>query len=354
MSKNLHIAQMLVPSSKYSIKCPYSMKPTGVVIHNTYNTASALNEISYMNRNNNSVSFHYAVDEKQAVQGLPLNRNGWHAGDGQGKGNRERIAIEICRSRSDKALFLKAEDNGAFLAAKILVQYGWGMGQLTKHQDYSGKRCPHRTLDLGWQRFVKLVQTYYNQLKSGGTSTPPTPSPNTGNSGSKNQIVRTTGNLQKHLNILGFKDDSDNLLVEDGNYGTKTKEAVKSFEKAYGLPVDGIADNGVWNMLDFVFQEGGLEVRVDKTAVISIAKDEDRTVLQPLINLLAGKNSHITLITMSGEFNYAPYRSAKWLIAVGSSRSAHSGYMKFYVPGEKEELKKNLEDFIKNPNKYKI
>ena len=80
MAKSLQITQMLVPSSKYGIKCPYSMKPTRLVVHNTANTASALNEISYMIRNNNTVSFHYAVDEVQAVQGLPLNRNGWHAG----------------------------------------------------------------------------------------------------------------------------------------------------------------------------------------------------------------------------------------------------------------------------------
>lgn len=170
MSKSLHIAQMLVPSSKYSKKCPYSMTPTRLVIHNTANTASALNEISYMISNNNLVSFHYAVDEKQAVQGLPLNRNGWHAGDGNGAGNRRGIGIEICRSKSDKALFLKAEDNGAYLAAKLLVQYGWGMAQLTKHQDYSGKYCPHRTLDLGWQRFKNLVQKYYNQIKNGSSS----------------------------------------------------------------------------------------------------------------------------------------------------------------------------------------
>lgn len=47
--------------------------------------------------NNNEVSFHYAVDDVEVVQGIPENRNAWHAGDkGNGKGNREGIAIEIC------------------------------------------------------------------------------------------------------------------------------------------------------------------------------------------------------------------------------------------------------------------
>ena len=89
-----------------------------VEVHNTYNDASAENEIAYMIRNDNEVSFHFAVDDKEAVQGLPLNRNGWHAGDGsEGTGNRKSIAIEICYSESGGDRFLKAEKNSAKLIA---------------------------------------------------------------------------------------------------------------------------------------------------------------------------------------------------------------------------------------------
>ena len=35
-----------------------------------------------MIRNDNEVSFHFAVDDKEVVQGIPLDRNAWHAGDG--------------------------------------------------------------------------------------------------------------------------------------------------------------------------------------------------------------------------------------------------------------------------------
>ena len=74
------ITQMLVSSSKYSIKCPYAMTPEGITINNTANDASAKNEISYMIGNNSQTSFHYAVDDYQAVQGIPENRNSWNAG----------------------------------------------------------------------------------------------------------------------------------------------------------------------------------------------------------------------------------------------------------------------------------
>ena len=53
------------------------MNPIGISIHNTYNNASAKNEISYMKSNNNKVSFHIAVDDVEAIQGLPLDRNSW-------------------------------------------------------------------------------------------------------------------------------------------------------------------------------------------------------------------------------------------------------------------------------------
>ena len=169
---SLTITAVLCPSSKWSIKCPYSMTPKYVVIHNTANDASAMNEISYMNTNNNQVSYHYAVDDTRAVQGIPLNRNAWHAGDGAyGQGNRYGIAIEICYSLSGGSRFTKAEENAAELAAKLLRQYGWGIDRLKKHQDFSGKYCPHRTLDMGWTRFVNMVSAKLN-----GTSPSPTPS----------------------------------------------------------------------------------------------------------------------------------------------------------------------------------
>lgn len=156
------IRQNLIPSSLYSWKSPYKMTPTRIVVHNTSNDASADAEIKYMHKTEaqggRQTSFHYAVDDKEAVQGLPENRNGWHAGDGNGKGNRQGIAIEICYSKSGGDRFIKAEENAVELIVDILNRYGWGIDKVTKHQDYSGKYCPHRTLDMGWDRFIKMIE----------------------------------------------------------------------------------------------------------------------------------------------------------------------------------------------------
>lgn len=175
---SLAITVVNLPSSKYAVKCPYAMNPEGVTVHNTYNDASAMAEVSYMQGNPYEVSYHYAVDDVRAVQGLPLDRNGWHAGDGgRGKGNRRTIGVEICYSKSGGEKFTKAEKNAAELVARILKSKGWGINRVGKHQDYwQGtyyKYCPHRTLDLGWKRFLNMVQAELNKLNGTSTVNPP-------------------------------------------------------------------------------------------------------------------------------------------------------------------------------------
>ena len=157
----MEIIKNLVDKSKYSIKCPFAMKATRIVVHETANDASAENEISYMRTNDKESSFHFAVDDKEVVQGVPLDRNAWHAGDGNGKGNREGIAVEICYSKSGGERWQKAVDNAARFVAQLLKERGWGVDKVTKHQDYSGKNCPHRILgSYGWNNFINLVATY--------------------------------------------------------------------------------------------------------------------------------------------------------------------------------------------------
>lgn len=160
-----------LPDNKVKYKkSSYYMAPEWIVIHNTANNAPAINEVNYMGTSDDWRSFHFAVDDKEAVQGLPLDANGWHAGDGEyGVGNRQGIGIEICYSLSDeyRDKFKKAQENAAELAAYLLNKFGWGMDEsrITKHQDYDSKHCPHRTLDdYGWDYFIELVKGKYSEF----------------------------------------------------------------------------------------------------------------------------------------------------------------------------------------------
>ena len=190
------------------------MVPEYVTVHNTANDASAANEVAYMISNNNEVSFHYAIDDQEVVQGIPENRNTWNAGDGNGPGNRKSISVEICYSLSGGERFLQAEKNAAEFVARLLKQRGWGIDRVKKHQDWNGKYCPHRTLDMGWDRFLNMVKSHMD----GNTqpSVPQTPSKPSGSMPTDKKVhtyyrVRT----QKHGWLPEVTDLSDYAGWED-------------------------------------------------------------------------------------------------------------------------------------------
>lgn len=253
----------LVSKGKYNIKCPYSMKAESITVHNTANDASAANEVKYMIGNNNKVSFHIAIDDKEAVQGIPFDRNAWHAGDGNGKGNRSSIGVEICYSKSGGERFAKAERNAAELIASMLKERGWGIDKVKKHQDWSGKYCPHRTLDLGWQRFLNMVREYL-----GGKPAPSKP-------------------------VAPPKPTSNKINV-DGSWGQAT---TKALQKILGTKQDGIVSNQPTINRKYLYSASSTSWQFKKTGY-SVGSSVIRA-LQKLIGAKAdgwfGKNSVIAL-----------------------------------------------------------
>lgn len=159
--------QCFLPSNKYPIKAPYAMTPQYITVHNTANDAPAANEISYMIGNNNQVSYHVAVDDKEVIQAIPFDRNAWHCGDGGGstdpnalkKGNRLSIGVEICYSKSGGVRYGAAEENAVQYIAKLLKQFEWGIERVKKHRDWNGKYCPHRILSEDrWNSFLNRIK----------------------------------------------------------------------------------------------------------------------------------------------------------------------------------------------------
>ncbi len=169
------VRQDLLERNEHNLKYKYAY-PMPVVeyitIHNTWNFAPAWRERDYLNsrRDPAYISYHFAVDEEEAVQILPLDISGWHAGDtGKGPGNRRSIGIEICRSRcvgAEAPLYYQSEDNAARLSALLLKKFTLPPEALRKHQDWSKKYCPHRILDeKRWDSFVRKVTEYRNALE---------------------------------------------------------------------------------------------------------------------------------------------------------------------------------------------
>lgn len=255
----MKIVKMLCPKNKYSIKCPYEMTPEYITVHNTANKASAKSEISYMIGNNNKVSYHCAVDDKEIVQGIEFNRNTWNAGDGtKGKGNRKSIAIEICYSTGDLEKFKNAEKLAAKYIGYLLKERNWGIDKVKKHQDWSGKYCPHKTLDLGWERFLNMIkaelgdtkpkekpvlewQKVMNKCYKCGLAEDNSYGPDSKAKAKKYYLHYKTPTIkndhvkfiQNRLKKLGYKIDVD------GSFGPASQKVVKQFQKDKGLEQDG-------------------------------------------------------------------------------------------------------------------
>lgn len=240
--------QLLVSSSRYGIKCPNAMTPKKITIHNTDNQMPAENEISYMRNNNNAVSYHIAIDEKEAIQGLPFNRNGWHAGDGaNGYGNRNTIGVEMCRnydrSRGTTNLndplhtqFKKTFDNTIKVVAQLCVDLGIvaNSSNIKRHKDWSGKHCPSKILnDNTWNQLVNGIIAEYNRLKGKTESNPVASKPAANKKpASKPSSAYTSGSIVDYLNSIGVDSSAANRRKLAKEYGVSNYDlsAAKNLE----------------------------------------------------------------------------------------------------------------------------
>lgn len=265
------VVKNYVDKSKYKIKCPYKMKPKYITVHNTDNDASAENEVAYMRRNNLQTSFHVAIDDKEVVYGVPLNRNAWHAGDGgSGNGNRLSIGVEICYSKSGGARFDKAEKNAAKWIAKELKSRGWGIDRVKRHKDWSGKNCPKRTMLRGWQRFLDMIKTEMRET----VAPKPTKPQKTTIKEDGYWGINCTKATQKFLGtpvdgeVDGQYSPNKKYLpnaTSGWHFGSKAKGStmIKALQRLVGVKADGIAGKGTVVALQKFLKKKGYKLTVD-------------------------------------------------------------------------------------------
>ncbi len=123
---SVNLRQMIVPHGRYGRHIEFPLHATYITIHSTDNTgATALQHARGMaagafrgrtkwNRTG-YMTWHFTVDDIQAIQSLPLTIQGEHA-DHDGPGNNTSIGIEICEFR-DPARQAAAIDRAARLTA---------------------------------------------------------------------------------------------------------------------------------------------------------------------------------------------------------------------------------------------
>ncbi len=62
-------------------------------------------------------------------------------------------------------------------------------------------------------------------------------------------------NLQRYLRTLSYFDERIGRVPIDGTYDSATRDAVRAFQAAYGLPVTGRVDESTWNLLFQTYQK---------------------------------------------------------------------------------------------------
>jgi len=162
----------LVPASK-RIVSPGTNARTHLTIHETANTGRGANANAHARLqaggNSRKASWHWQVDDIEAVRSYEHTAICIHAGNRQGSAT--SIAIEICvNSDGNRA---KALANAAELAARICRDESIPLERIVQHHHWSGKNCPtgiRAGQPMGWASFLSLVA---KELAALGTFTPP-------------------------------------------------------------------------------------------------------------------------------------------------------------------------------------
>ncbi|MFJ8247273.1 peptidoglycan-binding protein [Peribacillus asahii] len=335
----IEVKQNLLAKSKYSLKAPYEMEAEFITLHNTANDATSQGEINYMIGNDSSTGFHYAVDEKEVVQGIPVTRNAYHCGDGKnGTGNRKSIGVEICYSKSGGTKYKKAEELAIRFVAQLLHERGWGIDRVKPHYHWSGKNCPHRIRDEG--RWSKVIDSIEKELKAlnGGKTTSSAPATTKGylDKGDKGTAIKE---LQILLEKAGYE-----VGEIDGIFGNATDKAVRALQKDNKLAVDGIVGNATMQVLEAL--TAPKQTTVKKTS--STKKEELGTDVYGTVKVLVERLNVREKADFSSKI-VDEYKKGKTAKVYGQKNGLyHLGGNKYCTANKKYIT------FTKNPNYGKV
>lgn len=237
----------------------YAMTPQYITVHNTANPdqgADAKMNADYLSNGagGTQTSWHFTVDDGVIYQSAKLNQSCWHAGDGDGDGNRRSIGIEICENQGINQS--QANKNAQALIRYLLNKKGINISHVEPHQHWSGKYCPHLLLPT-WGSFINGIQSGDGDGDGGGGGDVGSPQWHKKSGSWTGQLLTRwdygppVKDLQQMLAGVYFYPDkgAPNHGI-DSYYGPKTEDAVRRFQSVH-LPneVDGKAGRHTYDKL---------------------------------------------------------------------------------------------------------
>ncbi len=125
-------------------------------------------------------------------------------------------------------------------------------------------------------------------------------------------IEQPIRSLQTMLRVISEDDNRLPTVVPDGIYGPSTMNAVSSFQRLYGLPVTGVADQSTWENIVAVYEPA--LIRIGKAEPIEIILEPGGVyrigdsnayiyLLQSILIQLSNDNPTITKPDHNGVFD---------------------------------------------------
>ena len=183
LDRRINLKVDMVPKGTHGRRVVRRMKPRYITIHSTQNFTAGAERHSLalkrgalrspIRRGGNRIGYliwHYTVDDKMAIQHMPVTEQGEHADFG-GPGNRLSIGIEMCEERGSS--ISTTIERTAMLTAKLMHEQGIPLSNVVPHYHWPrrgktppNKNCPHFLLDNGrpgakWRKFLGRVNYYY-------------------------------------------------------------------------------------------------------------------------------------------------------------------------------------------------
>ena len=156
-------------------------KPEYIVVHYTAGTTSkagqAENTRLHFNNMSTKASCHFIVDDEKALQILPIEKGGWHAGNK--KMNMNSIGIEMCSNIKTTKPYSKLtpEDPWYFtietlrnteeLISDLMILYNIPIEKVIRHYDVTKKICPAPFVkdEKAWFNFKKRIIENVEKIK---------------------------------------------------------------------------------------------------------------------------------------------------------------------------------------------
>lgn len=122
-------------------------------------------------------------------------------------------------------------------------------------------------------------------------------------------VAQPIRSLQTMLRVIAEDDPRLPTVVPDGIFGPTTMQAVSAFQRLYGLPVTGIADQRTWEAIVEVYEPA--LIRIGKAEPIEIIINPGQVyrlgdahpnifIAQSVLAVLAQDNSSIAVPELTG------------------------------------------------------